>query len=113
MYNGMNDAGGAIGDQIGTLSDVFATVTTEDDTIVNILIDIVTIGYGQFAAALWNKVLKDAAFFTANAARKNDHGWYKDVGIGPKPISFSRLAQELLPRQRPNFAWSNFFLIEQ
>lgn len=57
------------------------------EEFIKTLIDSALVSYGQFSAFIWNKVLKDAKFFTSSNDRKNDHGWGKDstnsiIGVG-------------------------------
>lgn len=79
IYDGLTDAATSIDTEIETIAATFATVTTDDETALKIALDIVSLAYGQFAGGVWNKILKDSAFFTASASRKNDQGWYKDA----------------------------------
>ncbi|KAJ5214936.1 hypothetical protein N7468_010615 [Penicillium chermesinum] len=78
-YDGTTDAHGAVADKVGNITATFATIEVESDTAFKLILDVITLGYGQIGSYVWNKVLKDSSFFTKTADRKNDHGWFKDA----------------------------------
>lgn len=66
FYDSLNKGKTDISAEANKLAELFAPVARNDALPLAIIIDIVTLGYGAFAAPFWNSILKKQAYFAAN-----------------------------------------------
>jgi hypothetical protein len=66
FYDSIRTVKEDIGAEANKLAEIFAPVARNDALPLAVIIDIVTLGYGAFAAPFWNSVLKKQSYFAAN-----------------------------------------------
>lgn len=85
-----------ISPQIHDFASKFSPVPRDDTEILKLILDVLSMGYGQIAAGAWNTVLKDASIFKDGTL---NHGWSKD-GVNNIISGMITTGKDLLPGKK-------------
>jgi len=82
LFTALSESQASISAKIGTLTETFSPVKKEDISF-NVMIDIITLGYGTFMAPTWNKWLKNVPWSRNNPNNFDTlKDWTNDMVLG-------------------------------